>query len=85
VLAPRVKGHGATKDLKAVVDDREVVILLPAIALIILGPLAGVTLPLGTPEEVAFHHAILLEVCLIGPQWYRHGLSSISSKTPGPP
>jgi hypothetical protein len=66
-LAPRVIGRGATKDLKAVINDREVFVLLPAIALIILGPLVGVTLPLGTLGEVAFHHAILLEVCLIRP------------------
>jgi hypothetical protein len=61
VLAPRVIGRGAAKDHEAVVDDREVVILLLAITLVFLGSLARVALSLGTPREVMFHHATLLE------------------------
>jgi hypothetical protein len=60
-LAPGVIGRGAAKDHEAVVDDREVVVLLLAIALVLFGPLAGVALPLGTPGEVVFHHVTLLE------------------------
>jgi hypothetical protein len=41
--------------------NREVVVLLLAIALVLLRPLVGVTLLLGTPKEVVFHHATLLE------------------------
>jgi hypothetical protein len=61
VLVPGVIGHGAAKDHEAIVDDKEVVVFLPAIALVFLRPLARVALPLGTPEEVAFRHATLLE------------------------
>jgi hypothetical protein len=61
VVAPGVIGHGGAKDHEAVVDDRKVIILLLVVTLVLLGSLAGVTLPLGTPEEVAFHHATLLE------------------------
>jgi hypothetical protein len=60
-LAPRIIGREAAKDHEAIVDVREVVVFLPAVAPIVLGPFAGIAFPLGTPEEVAFHHATLLE------------------------
>jgi hypothetical protein len=58
---PRVIGRRTAKDHEAIVDNREVIVLLLAIALVLLVPLARVALPLGTPEEVAFYHATLLE------------------------
>jgi hypothetical protein len=58
---PRVIGHRTTEDHEVVVDDRKVIVLLLAIALVLLGSLARVTLPLGIPREVVFHHATLLE------------------------
>jgi hypothetical protein len=60
-LAPRVIGCGTTKDHEVVVDDRKVIVLLLVIALVLLGPLARVALPLGTPGEVAFHHTTFIE------------------------
>jgi hypothetical protein len=60
-LAPRVIGHRTTKDHEAIVDNGKVIALLLAIALVLLGPLARVTLSLGTLGEVAFHHAAFLE------------------------
>jgi hypothetical protein len=57
---PRVIGYGTTKDHEAVVDDRKVIVLLLAVALVLLRPLAWVTLPLGTSEEVAFYYATFL-------------------------
>jgi hypothetical protein len=76
-LAPGVIGHGAAKDHEAVVDDGEVVVFLPVIALVILGPLAAVALTLGTPREVAFHHATLLEgvfdrAPMVGAWFFKH-------------
>jgi hypothetical protein len=61
VLAPGIIGHRAAKDHEAVFDDKKVVILLLAIALVLLEPLVGVALPLGTLGEVVFHHATLPE------------------------
>jgi hypothetical protein len=58
---PGVIGCGAAKVHEAVVHDREVVIFLPTIALVIPGPLAEVTLALNTSGEVAFQNATLLE------------------------
>jgi hypothetical protein len=60
-LVPRVIGHETTEDHEAVVDDGKVIVLLLAVNLVLLRPLAGVTLPLGTPREVVFHHATFLE------------------------
>jgi hypothetical protein len=60
-LAPGVVGCGATEDHEVVVNDRKVVILLLVIALVLLRPLAGVTLSLSTFREVAFHHVTFLE------------------------
>jgi hypothetical protein len=60
-LAPRVIGRGTAEDHEIVIDDEKVIVLLLAIALVRLGPLVGVALPLGTSEEVAFHHVAFLE------------------------
>jgi hypothetical protein len=60
-LAPRVVGHGTTEDHEAIINNRKVVVLLLAIALVLLRPLAKIALPLGTSREVVFHHAAFLE------------------------
>jgi hypothetical protein len=51
----------ATEDHEAVVDDGEAIIFLIVVAFVLLGFLPLVALSLGTPRELAFHHATLLE------------------------
>jgi hypothetical protein len=59
-LALRIVSREATKDLEAIIDDKEIVFFL-TISPIILEPFTGIAFPLGTPEEVVFHHSTILE------------------------
>jgi hypothetical protein len=61
VLVPGVIGHETIEYHEVVVDNEKVIILLLAIALVLLEPLAWIALSLGAPGEVAFHHAAFLE------------------------
>jgi hypothetical protein len=60
-LALGVICHQAIEDHEAVIDIGEAIILLAAVAFVLLGFLSLVAHSLGTPREVVFHHAALLE------------------------